>query len=556
MVYKIKGNIPTMNSECLNQRESMQSYMGVFSKYFSKTGNWMNNVEVSSARDTALIYCKVNKMPPCASCTSGTCLQIPDKWKFGPESPVWEHSFLNQKKPEFMRVESSKFERRLCDKSIIISLQSSTYDRVVAEFCPSKKVLLTTDWCHDESTRTFVDEILAMMNDMGLISTRTLIVKPNITLGADPELEFVDQDTHFVLNCSEAGIQDKIPMNPGGTIGRIGRDGSGAQREIRPEPSSTPEGLVENIGKLIEAALDEQWSLKGEKYSLGGHIHIGGITESRDFIKLLDYYLAPLSVLNAVSRINSSYGKSGDYRKQPYGLEYRVPPAGWLASKKLATITLKIVKLVADKHYSGEDIELTDNLNRDLTTLGLSMDEVVTFFTEIKSFENNGLPDNIQKAWGYKNPSKFSLEFRDGWAEDVKKYINDLVINMAKEEDLGGRVVLYGLDAARGNVFSLVMAHMNGIDMPETYGFMPPLKQGAGVNHVGIPASIRSSSNEAKRMNEVVLEVIRRTINPPSAKKQKKTKKTSEVLVSELPPEWVYTTSNATTSGTRSTGRI
>jgi len=543
MKGKIKGNIPTSNVECLSQRESMQSYIGTFGKYFSRVGNWLNNIDASSARDTALIYTKVNKMSACASCTNETCLQIPDKWKFGPESPIWEHSFLNQKTPEFMRVESSVFERRLCDKSIMITLQTNTYDRVIAEFCPSKKVLLTTDWTHDETTMEFVREVLDMMADMGLLSTRSnKPIKPNITLGADPELEFVDQDTKMVLHCGDAGIQDRIPMSPGSSTGRIGKDGSAAQREIRPEPSPTPEGLVENIDKLIGAALDEQWSLKGEKYSLGGHIHIGGITESRDFIKLLDYYLAPLSILNSSMRSGSSYGKSGDYRKQPYGLEYRVPPAGWLASRRLATITLKIVKLVAEKHYTGEDIELTDDLNRDLTTLGLTMEEVVTFFTEIKSFQENGLPDNLQKAWGYKNPIKFSLEFRDGWNEDVKKYINGLVIEMAKKEELGGRVVLYGLDASRGNVFSLVMAHMNGIDMPENYGFMPPLKQGAGINHVGIPSSIRSSLPEAKHMAEVVLEVIRRTINPPKPKKNKKSKHEEEEAVEvDIPTGWTYT---------------
>jgi hypothetical protein len=547
MKCKVNGNVPISNCDCLNQRENLASYVGLFSRFFNRVGNWMNNVEVANLNSTALIYSKVVKMPSCATCTSATCVPIDDRWKSNAADPVWEHSFLNQKKPDFIRVEVDEFARRLCDKSIVFSLKTSTYNRVVAEFCPAKKILLTTDWCHDESKLEFVETFLTMISSMGLIAPRNqTIVKPLITLGADPELEFVDQDTNQVLHCSEAGIQDRELM-PGSSTGRIGRDGSGAQREIRPEPSTTAEGLVENISKLIEVAKDERWSLRGDKFSLGGHIHIGGITESRGFIQLLDHYLAPLSVLNATARTNSSYGKAGDYRKQSYGLEYRVPPAGWLASKKLARVTLQIVKLAAEKHYFGEDIELTDDLNHDFAVLGLTMEETVDFFTEIDSFRTKGLPDNLQKAWGFKEVPKFILEFRDQWNEETKKYINDLVLAMAKEDELGGRVVLYGLDANRGNVFSLVMSHMNGIDMPETYGFMPPLKSGAGVNHVGIPAAIRGNLGEAKKMNEIVLEVIKRTINPPAEKKKKSAKKeiVEPLTEVELPNSWAYSTSGS-----------
>jgi hypothetical protein len=98
---------------------------------------------------------------------------------------------------------------------------------------------------------------------------------------------------------------------------------------------------------------------------------------------------------------------------------------------------------------------------------------------------------------------------------DVKEYIESIVRKMAAEEHLGGRCVFYGLATDRGNVFSVVMSHMQGIDMPETYGFMPPLKSGAGKNHVGMPANIRSNIKEAKKMEECILEIVKRTISPP-----------------------------------------
>lgn len=559
MKGKIKGFVSPTNCNVLNSREAMSNYAGMFGKYFDHVGNWMSNVNVSDMQNTVLCYCKVQKMNVCSSC-SPVEIAFPDTSRATDADPIWEHKFDNAKTPAFMNVEVNKFERRLCNHSMVFSLQTPEYNRVVAEFCPAKKILLTTDWAHDDSKLAFVDSFLTKLVEMGLISVRTTTKrpKPTITLGADPELEYVDQDTHEVLNCGEAGIADKVIMPNGGGQGRIGKDGSGAQREIRPEPSTTPEGLITNISTLIEAAMDEQWSLKGERFSLGGHIHIGGITDSVGFIHLLDHYLAPLAVLNTAARRSSSYGKinngTGDYRKQPYGLEYRVPPAGWLASKKLAYITLKIVKLAAEKHYSGDDVELTGDLNQDFEALGLTMEETVDFFTEIEGFKTKGLPDDLKKAWGYKVIPKFTLEFRDLWQASVKEYLDKLIKDVATEYEFSGRIVLYGLDTSRGNCFSVVMANMNGIDMPDSYGFMPPLKSGAGVNHVGIPSSIRGSITETKRMKDVILEVIRRTVNPPKAKR-----KTIKAVVAEVIPEnmtipssWGYTTSaDYTTHGTR-----
>jgi hypothetical protein len=118
-------------------------------------------------------------------------------------------------------------------------------------------------------------------------------------------------------------------------------------------------------------------------------------------------------------------------------------------------------------------------------------------------------------AWGFKTPPKFTLEFRDVWNEKVKIYIEDLMKKIALEENLGGRCVFYGLQGDRGNVFSVVMSNMNGIDMPENYGFMPPLKSGVGKNYVGMPASIRDNLLEAKMMTSTIVEIIKRTINPP-----------------------------------------
>jgi len=523
MKQKIKGHVPTTNINAICKREAIDRYLNIFGQYFDTVGNCIVDLNLNGMTSAAIIYSKVSRLTNCHGCRGG-CLEVADKWKFGVADPIWEHIHTNQQKPDFMRVEVKDYVRRLCDESMIISLKTSEYNRVIAEFCPTKKILLTTDWSHDETRVSFVGEFLSHMEKCGLLKRRSMEKrKPTVMLGTDPEFEYVDPDTDEILSCREMGIRDRVPMSGPGSTGRIGCDGCGAQRELRPEPAPTPEGLIENIEKLIQAGMDEKWSLRGDKYSCGGHIHIGGVEESREFGKLLDYYLGPLDVLNSPARAGSQYGKPGSsdsVRKQPYGMEYRTPPVGWLASKELARITLKIVKLAAEKHFYGEDIEITDNLGADLEALGITEREVKTFFDEINKYKAEGLPKDLKEAWGFRVPPKFVLEFRDGWHDDVRDYLETIVRKMAAEEQLGGRCVFYGLASDRGNVFSVVMAHMNGIEMPETYGFMPPLKTGAGKNHVGMPHNLRNNLKEVKKMEDTILEIVKRTINPPKIEKK------------------------------------
>jgi hypothetical protein len=513
----IKGFVSIDNINVVNRRESIDKYLGLFSQYFESIGNCMVDVQTENYNNTALFYSKVMKLTTCGLCRGG-CLELPNVWNFSKSDAVWEHIHLNQESPIFMNVEASEFTHRLCDQSMVLTIRDSNYNKVVGEFCPHKKILLGTDWTNDETKMEFASAILIRMEENGLITKRTVTkVRPKIMLGADPELELVDGDTNEIIHCKNAGIRDRVLI--GNTEeGRIGHDGMGAQRELRPEPAPTPEGLVGNIEKLITQGLDEVWSLEGNKYPLGGHIHLGGVTESFEFGKLLDYYLGPLCCLNGRARLESSYGKIGskdNIRKQPHGIEFRTPPAGWLSSKELAMITLIIVKMAAEKHYFGEDIVLSNNLGDDLISLGLTSEQMKLFFTEIEKFKTNGVPKDMKVAWGYKTPPKFVLEFRDGWAENVKVYIEDLMKKIAIEENLGGRCIFYGLGEERGNVFSVVMSNMQDIDMPDDYGFMPPLKSGVGKNYVGMPYSVRNNLTEAKKMTGTIVSIIKRTINPP-----------------------------------------
>ncbi len=250
----VKGYISTENILVLSRQEAIDKYMGICAAYFNSIGNCMLDVNVQNLRNVALFYSTVRKLSPCGLCQGG-CVTNVDKWNLNRADAVWEHIHLNNNSPEFMRVETSKFAHRLCDNSYLITIKKTdkgeNYNRVVGEFCPQRKILLATDWTNDDTRISFVSDILSSMEKNGLISKRTVEkIRPSLMYGADPELELVDSDTDEIISCKEAGIPDKI-MISGRDEGRIGHDGAGSQRELRPEPSSTPEGLVKNIEYLI-----------------------------------------------------------------------------------------------------------------------------------------------------------------------------------------------------------------------------------------------------------------------------------------------------------------
>lgn len=71
----------------------------------------------------------------------------------------------------------------------------------------------------------------------------------------------------------------------------------------------------------------------------GGHIHLGGLTgiEKRNLptiIKIMDIVVGNTLVLLDRDEANitrrKNYGRAGEYRPKPYGLEYRVPSNFWL----------------------------------------------------------------------------------------------------------------------------------------------------------------------------------------------------------------------------------
>lgn len=152
-------------------------------------------------------------------------------------------------------------------------------------------------------------------------------------LGADPEFEVL-QDGQLVR-------ADKVARTTRLPWGEIGVDGAGVALELRPNPGNVDE-LVKNTAKLIVASPSV---CRGTPttisvgHPLGGHVHFD-VPDDTDYgalVRVVDDALGPLlRAMNGPARDKSGYGKRRDWRSQPWGVEYRTPPATIWAHPEVA----------------------------------------------------------------------------------------------------------------------------------------------------------------------------------------------------------------------------
>jgi hypothetical protein len=190
-------------------------------------------------------------------------------------------------------------------------------------------------------------------------------------IGADPEFLLFDKHGDVVRANNVMGYN-----------GPIGCDG--AMAEVRPKPSVSPEGLVENIKTLFE---DQEltnrikpynWMAgcyykdQSRDYPIGGHIHIGnpiqiariGTERRTDFFKafnkILDELLAvPLikvdgADLGRARRTECTMGKFGyfgEFRLCNGRLEHRTLSGMWLMHPTMATMVFGTAKAIIDEVY-------------------------------------------------------------------------------------------------------------------------------------------------------------------------------------------------------------
>lgn len=193
-------------------------------------------------------------------------------------------------------------------------------------------------------------------------------------IGADPEFVLtmqgrkVDakQTMELMLSKKEGfklvGSKSGFDVDP---YGNIGWDGASSTAEIRPNPSSDPKQVVNNIAGMFKAFVKHikicDMSTISEFSSVGGHIHLevpkgekwSAEKKSKIHRQLASFYLPILIAENKTNlnlRIKQSYGSLKDSRLEErfrysdgtpgYTYEFRCPSAEWLTTPKLAAATL------------------------------------------------------------------------------------------------------------------------------------------------------------------------------------------------------------------------
>jgi len=193
----------------------------------------------------------------------------------------------------------------------------------------------------------------------GFASLEPLSLKnATIILGGDPEFEVVDLENGEIIPAYKVDIFDDGEDKP---FSKVGTDGNDAIAEIRPGPCKTPEGYVWAVRSILEDIRRKvPWidlSVEGNKYPLGGHIHVGARDDLTRrvlkekvgvFIEALDDFIGKL-LLPTSGAARGKYAKLSAYEKKPYGWEYRTPPASIYGDLEVLRITYKLTKGLVEK---------------------------------------------------------------------------------------------------------------------------------------------------------------------------------------------------------------
>lgn len=279
----------------------------------------------------------------------------------------------------------------------------------------------------------------------------------SVKWGADPEL-FLKRDGK-VIGAEKAipkmGLKSPDPYHYGSIVII-----DGVQVELNPRPAETIEGFGKNVAvaiatlqkhlantpvtigfeDFIDVGREELDSLSPgcrilgclpseniygnrpitidvkeyTKRSTGGHVHFGISSYSYSFhekrvglIPSLDVFMGSICTLvdrspNCAER-RQNYGRAGEYRKQPHGIEYRTLSNFWLRNYTLLNMVFGLAEIAlatyAARFIAGEDIE--KDLIKVVDMVG-AFEPAINFnrfdlaranFETIRPFLANRLPD-------------------------------------------------------------------------------------------------------------------------------------------------------------------
>lgn len=224
----------------------------------------------------------------------------------------------------------------------------------------NRLVVITTDIVHDYAASDVARKLLDTIAELLGFTKRVEVGDtPNSTtnlldlrLGLDPEFEVYTSGR--VISARNI----TLPRDQ-----RIGRDGSGNQVELRPQPSEDPDRLYDSILELVqksENAIGCNLLISGNTYPLGCHIHFGpGNTSQRAWWAYVDYThivdllrgaVGDLAYLSGTARGGYLDPRAYEGNKRHGGFEYRALPSCILVTRKVFTFVIQhIIAVLNDE---------------------------------------------------------------------------------------------------------------------------------------------------------------------------------------------------------------
>lgn len=282
-----------------------------------------------------------------------------------------------------------------------------------------------------------------------------MLKAPNVVWGSDPEAFFQSGGqiigserlipkrglTNRNNKVIRDGVQFELNPQPSRRLDTLGRNIGAAFSAIQKTLDKNP-GVSVNFNGLVEVSREELDNLSPDtrrlgcmpshnfygvkpidvdpllyrKRSSGGHIHMGlalpiysqhGKADNRaNLVPLMDIFVGQLAVLldrdpGAAER-RENYGRAGEYRLPPHGLEYRTTSNFWLRNFTLMSFVFGMASVavaVLEETLRGNNLEqeLVDVVDIDKVVRAINtndFDVALDNFRVIQPFLTKHLPDD------------------------------------------------------------------------------------------------------------------------------------------------------------------
>lgn len=272
-------------------------------------------------------------------------------------------------------------------------------------------------------------------------------VKPfPFLIGSDPEFNLLFQNKRLnastVLRklCKDVEWKDMGWTTPN-MKGEMGYDGCEATGEIRPEPSNTVDGCVENFRSIMKESFERIGGLSLSSLSIfapaGGHLHLDfpqtwEPTKTKNAVqKLMSFYLPITLGENPISRAirQQNYGGICDYRTTEHtssrSVEIRCPSAEWTTTPKVMRATLAYIGTVWNEvlHHEAS----LHKFNKIL----MKTDRQLTAMYEMAMSEH---PLMIELLFNQIKSAVRKFEFYNEYKKDIELLFNPKKITRLKTE--------------------------------------------------------------------------------------------------------------------------